>query len=395
MDSLESIRVLDLSRFQACPLCGMVLADMGAEVIRIEEPRGAADRTWGQLGPDGETLLYKVIGRSKKCATLKINTPAGREVFHELVKKSDVILHNYTPGAPIAAEVDYDLLKGLNGGIILAALSGYGQDGPDARRPGFDGTAQARSGGMVLTGFPGNDPIKTGIPFIDVTAGLFTTIGVLNALYHREKTGRGQTIDVSLYDTATFVSQSMGTLLLYHFYGEIRKQIGNRGFHSYNTCLEAKDGWVVLSIVTNSIWKRFTEKIGRPEMADDPRFGSDMDRFHNADAINEVVGKWVAEHTVEELVKLCEEARVPCEPVQTIDQLLTDPQVKAREMVQQIDFPGLGEIPIPGFPVKMSLTPGSIRSHAPGLGEHNDYVYKELLELSDEKIASLKEEGVI
>ena len=172
MDSLENIRVLDLSRFQACPLCGMVLADMGAEVIRIEEPRGAADRTWGQLGPDGETLLYKVIGRSKKCASLKINTPAGREIFHELVKKSDVILHNYTPGAPIAAEVDYNLLKGINDGIILAALSGYGQDGPDARRPGFDGTAQARSGGMVLTGFPGNDPIKTGIPFIDVTAGI-------------------------------------------------------------------------------------------------------------------------------------------------------------------------------------------------------------------------------
>lgn len=395
MDSLEGIRVLDLSRFQACPLCGMVLGDLGAEVIRIEEPRGAADRTWGQCGPDGETLLYKVICRSKKCATLRINTPEGREIFRELVKRSDIVLHNYTPGAPIAAEADYKHLKEINEGIIVAALSGYGQYGPDAERPGFDGTAQARSGGMVITGFPGDPPIKTGIPFIDVAAGLFTTIAVLNALYHRQKTGKGQAIDVSLYDTATFISQSMGTLLLYHFYGEIRRQIGNRGFHSYNTCLEAKNGWVVLSVVTNSIWRRFTEKIGRPEMAGDPRFGSDMDRFHNAHLIDGVVGPWVAARTVEEAVKLCEEARVPCEPLQTIDQLLTDPQVQARDMVQNIEYPGLGKIPIAGTPMKLSLTPASIRSHAPQLGEHNEYVYCELLGLSPEKVSSLKQEGII
>ncbi|MFC2012153.1 CaiB/BaiF CoA transferase family protein [Chloroflexota bacterium] len=395
MDSLEDIRVLDLSRFQACPLCGMVLGDLGAEVIRIEEPRGAADRSWGQCGPDGETLLYKVICRSKKCATLRINTPEGREILHELVRRSDVLLHNYTPGAPIAAEVDYDRLKEINPAIIVAALSGYGQDGPDAQKPGFDGVAQARSGGMVLSGFPGGDPIKTGVPFVDVAAGLFTTIAVLNALYHRQKTGKGQFIDVALYDTATFISQSMGTLLLYHFYGEIRKQIGNRGFHSYNTCLEAKDGWVLLSIVTNSIWRRFTDKIGHPEMAEDPRFGSDMDRFHNAHLIDEVVGPWVADRTVDEVVKLCEEARVPAGPLQTIDQLLTDPQVQARGMVQNIDYPGLGEIPIAGFPVKLSLTPGSIRSHAPQLGEHNNYVYSELLDFNKEKISGLKEEGII
>ncbi|MFC1949389.1 CaiB/BaiF CoA transferase family protein [Chloroflexota bacterium] len=395
MDSLEDIRVLDLSRFQACPLCGMVLGDLGAEVIRIEEPRGAADRSWGQCGPDGETLLYKVIGRSKKCATLRINTPEGREILHELVRRSDVLLHNYTPGAPIAAEVDYDRLKEINPAIIVAALSGYGQDGPDAQKPGFDGVAQARSGGMVLSGFPGDDPIKTGVPFVDVAAGLFTTIAVLNALYHRQKTGKGQFIDVALYDTATFISQSMGTLLLYHFYGEIRKQIGNRGFHSYNTCLEAKDGWVLLSIVTNSIWRRFAGKIGHPEMAEDPRFGSDMDRFHMGDIIDEVVGPWVADRTVDEVVKLCEEARVPAGPLQTIDQLLTDPQVQARGMVQNIDYPGLGEIPIAGFPVKLSLTPGSIRSHAPQLGEHNNYVYSELLDFSKEKMSGLKEEGII
>ncbi len=395
MEALEGIRVLDLSRFQACPLCGMALADLGAEVIRIEEPHGAADRTWGQLGPDGETLLYKVIGRGKKCATLRINTPEGREILQELIKRSDIVLHNFTPGAPIAAEVSYERLKEVNEGIIVAALSGFGQYGPDSERPGFDGTAQARSGGMVISGFPGDDPIKTGIPFVDVTSGLFTAVAVLSALHYKQKTGKGQAIDVSLFDTASFISQSMGTLLLHHFYGEIRKQIGNRGFHSYNSCLEAKDGWVVLSVVTNSIWRRFTEKFGRPEMASDPKFGSDMDRFHNADSINEVVGPWVASRTVDEVVKLCEEARVPCEPVQTIDQLLTDPQVIAREMVQYIEYPGLGKIPIAGIPMKLSLTPGSIKGPSPALGEHNEYVYHELLGLSLEKISGLKQKGII
>ncbi|MBI4296378.1 MAG: CoA transferase, partial [Chloroflexi bacterium] len=145
MGALDGIRVLDLSRFQACPLCGMILADLGAEVIRVEEPGGAADRTWGQCGPDGETLLFKVIGRNKKCVTLRINSPEGREIFEELVKRSDIVLHNYTPGAPVAAEVSYERLKKINSSIIVAALSGFGQYGPDAERPGFDGVAQARA----------------------------------------------------------------------------------------------------------------------------------------------------------------------------------------------------------------------------------------------------------
>jgi len=392
---LDGIGVLDLSRFQACPLCGMILGDMGAEVIRVEDPEGAPDRTWGQCGPDGETLLFKVVSRNKKSITLRLNTPIGREIFRELVKRSDIVLHNFSPGAPMAAEVDYEHLKEINNSIIVAALSGYGQYGPDAERPSFDGVAQARSGGMVLNGFPGNPPIKTGIAFIDVGGGLFTTVAVLSAIYHRQKTGKGQAIDVSLFDTATFMAQSLGTLLLYHFYGEIRRQIGNRGFHSYNTCLLAKDGWVMLAVVTNSIWKRFVKKIGRPEMASDPRFGSDMDRFRNAHLIDEVVEEWVAARTVDEVVKLCNEARVPCGPLQTANQLLTDPQVQAREMVQYYNYPGLGKIPVPGIPMKLSLTPGSIRSPAPKLGEHNEEVYCGLLGISQEKVLRLKQAGII
>jgi crotonobetainyl-CoA:carnitine CoA-transferase CaiB-like acyl-CoA transferase len=373
----------------------MILADMGAEVIRIEPPEGAPDRTWGQLGPDGETLLYKVVSRNKKAVTLNLNTSKGKDIFHELVRRSDVLLHNFTPGAPMAKEINYERLNGLNASIIVAAVSGYGQNGPDAENPCFDSVAQARAGSMVINGFPGDPFLKTGIPYIDVSSGLFAALGVLLALYYREKTGRGQSIDVSLFDTAFFATQSVGTLLLYTLFGEIRKQIGNRGFHSYNGCFKAKDRWVQIATPTNSIWKRFLRAIGREDMADDPRFKNDMERFYNADHIDPMVKEWVEQRTADEVINLLQKARVPCGVVNTIDQSLTDPQVKAREMIKFVDYPELGKIPVPGIPIKLSLTPGSINTPSPKLGEHNEEVYGDLLGFSSEKLFELKQEGII
>jgi crotonobetainyl-CoA:carnitine CoA-transferase CaiB-like acyl-CoA transferase len=395
MGPLEGIRVLDLSRFQACPLCGMVLADMGAEVIRIESPGGAPDRTWGQLGPDGETLLFKIIGRNKKGITLNQETPEGKKIFLELVKRSDVILHNFSPGAPMAKEIGYERLKEVNPSVIVAAVSGYGQSGPDAEHPCFDGVAQARAGSMVLNGFPGDRIWKTGLPYIDVSSGQWAVVGVLLALYHRERTGKGQAVDVSLFDTASFATQSVGTLLLYHLTGEIRKQIGNRGFHSFNGCFKAKDGWVQISTATNSIWRRFMRAIGREEMIRDPRFQNDMDRFYQADLIDSMVKEWFEERTTEEILQSLQKARGPCGVVKTVDQLPDDPQVKAREMVKFMEYPGLGEIPVPGVPVKLSLTPGTVNAPSPGLGEHNQEVYSGLLGFSPEELTRLKGEGVI
>lgn len=395
MEPLDGIRVLDLSRFQAGPLCGMILADMGAEVIRVEDPRGGPDRTWGWCGPDGETLLYKIVARNKKCITLNLNTASGKETFRDLVGHSDIVLHNFTPSAPIAKEVGYEHLKEVNTSIIVVALSGYGQYGPDAEKPCFDGVARARSGSMIINGFPGDPPLKTGVTHIDISAGLFATIGVLLALYHRKKTGEGQAIDTSLFDTAVFAIQAMGALLLYETLGKVLRQIGNRGFHSYNGCIMAKDGWVVLAAATDSIWKRFVETIGRPDMASDPRFRTDTDRFNNAPFIDQMVREWATPRTVDEVVNLLQEARVPCEAVKTVDQLLTDPQVEAREMIEYIDYPGLGKIPVPGIPVKLSLTPGSINTPAPKLGEHNEEVYCRLLGFSSEKLSALNREGAI
>jgi CoA:oxalate CoA-transferase len=395
MGPLHGLRVLDLSRFQACPLCGMILADMGAEVIRIEEPQGAPDRTWGQLGPDGETLLYKIVGRNKKGITLNLSTPDGTKIFSELVKRSDIVLHNFTPGAPMAKEVSFENLKAIKSSIIAVALSGYGQNGPDADKPCFDAVAQARSGGMVLTGFPGDPPLKTTVTYIDVSTGLFATIGVLLALHHRMKTGEGQLIDVSLFDTAVFATQALGALLLYELYGDIRRQVGNCGFHSYVGCFEVNDGWVVVGPATNTIWKRFVRAIGRSDMAEDVRFLNDMDRFKNAPLINSVVKEWGRSKTVAEVLTLLQEARVPCSVVNTVRELPNDVQVKAREMIRYVDYPGLGKIPVPGIPVKLSLTDGSIGTPAPALGEHNEEIYSGLLGISLPKIGDLKRSGVI
>jgi crotonobetainyl-CoA:carnitine CoA-transferase CaiB-like acyl-CoA transferase len=397
MGVLTGIRILDLSRFQSGPVCGMILGDMGAEVIRIEEPEGAPDRQWGLLGPDGETLSYKIVGRNRKGITLRLNTAEGKEIFRKLVKRSDVVLHNFTPGASIADQMSYDRLKEVNPAVILAAISGFGQNGPDAKLVCFDHIAQARSGGMILTGFSGDPPLKTTITYNDISAGLYAVIGILLALFHREKTGKGQEIDVSLFDTAFFSTQCMGALLLYEVYGLIRKQVGNLGFHSYIGCFEAKDAkWVLFSGTTNAIWKRLTRAIGREDMASDTRFSTnDMVRFDNADLINPILEQWVSQRTSDEVVSILQDARVPCGIVNTVDQLLDDPQVKARDMILYADHPGLGKIPLPGIPVKMSLTPGDVQSVAPTIGEHNEEIYCGLLGMSCEELDQLKSANVI
>jgi crotonobetainyl-CoA:carnitine CoA-transferase CaiB-like acyl-CoA transferase len=375
----------------------MLLGDMGAEVIRIEEPEGAPDRRWGLLGPDGETLSYKIVGRNRKGITLRLNTAEGKEIFRKLVKRSDVVLHNFTPGASIADEMRYDRLKKVNPAVILAAISGFGQNGPDAKLVCFDHIAQARSGGMILTGFPGDPPLKTTITYNDISAGLYAVIGILLALFHREKTGKGQEIDVSLFDAAFFSTQCMGALLLYEVYNEIRRQVGNLGFHSYIGCFQAKDGkWVLFSGTTNAIWKRLTRAIGREDMASDTRFSSnDMVRFDNAKLINPILEEWVSQRTSDEVASILQDARVPCGIVNTVDQLLDDPQVKARDMILYADHPGLGKIPLPGIPVKMSLTPGGVQSVAPTIGEHNEEIYCGLLGMSAEELGQLKSAKII
>jgi len=395
MGPLSDIIVLDFSRFQAGPFCGMLIADMGAEVIRIEEPGGAVDRQWGQLGPDGETLSFKITGKNKKGITLALGSEKGRGLLAELIKHSDVILHSFSPGSPFSKSLQYDVLKELNRRIIVAAISGYGQTGPDSNEVCFDAVAQARAGGMLVTGFPFQPPLKTSITYVDFSAGLSAALGILLALHHREKTGMGQGVDVALFDTAFLANQVLGVLSLYQIYGEVRSQVANRGFHSYIGCFEAKDGWVMIAPATDHIWRRFTKAIGRLEMSFDSRFSNDMDRFRNAELIDLAVKEWLNGRTVNEILGIMRRARVPSSAVNTIDCLVNDPQVKAREMFMMVDHEDLGKLPLPGTHIKLSNSPGAFRSVAPKVGQNNEEIYSRLLKLNKGEILQLKKEGVI
>lgn len=392
---LDGIRVLDLSRFLAGPLCGMLLGDMGAEVIRIEPPGGMVDRTWGITGPDGETLTYKILGRDKKAVTLNLNAKKGKAIFLELVKRSDVVLHNFPSDTTLGKELSYENLKKISSAIILAVISGYGLDGPESKQICFDFVAQARSGATRLNGFPDDPPLKTTVPYVDCSSGITTALGILLALYHREKTGLGQLVDSSLFDIASFITQQSGALLYYGVYKEIREQFGNFGFASFMTCLKAKDGWVMVVASSNDIWERFVKAIGREELCSDPRCRSDMQRSLNAKMIDPIIQDWAKEKTSDEIINTLQKARVACAKSNSIDQLLNDPQLIAREMIVDVEYPTLGKISIPGIPIKLSLTPGKIKTLASKIGEHNEEIYCGLLGFNSNEYNRLKQEGVI
>lgn len=393
--SLDNIRVLDMSRFLAGPLCGMILGDMGAEVIRIEPPGGMVDRTWGILGPDGETLTYKILGRNKKSITLNLNSEEGKEILMELVRRSDIVIHNFPPETSLERELSYENLKKINPMMILAVISGYGLNGPESKQICFDFVTQARTGAMSLNGFPGDPPVKTTVPYIDCSSGIGAALGILLALYHRQRTGMGQLVDVALFDMASFMTQQVGALMYFAVYGEIREQFGNFGFASFMSCVKAKDGWVMLVASSDDIWKRFIKAIGKEELADDPRFRNDMQRSLNATLIDPIVQEWAREKTVDEILELLQAARVACARVNSVKELMNDPQAIARQMVLKVNYPNLNEIPIPGIPVKLSLTPGDIRTLAPKVGEHNKEIYCGLLGLSLDKLCELEWSKVI
>ncbi len=392
---LNGIRVLDFSHFQSGPCCGMLLADMGAEVIRVDPPGGGIDRTWGILGPDGETLTFKSLARNKKGITLSWKNDEGKQILKELVKRSDVVLSNFAPGSPQAKELDHENLKAVNPRIITAAISGFGLYGPDSERVCFDPVAQARSGAMTLNGFPGDPPLKTTVPYVDLSSGISTALGILLALFHREKTGIGQAIDVALFDVSSFMTQSQGALLYYETFHRLREQYGNSSFNSYGTCLKAKDGWVMMVAGTDQIWRRLLKATGKEHMAEDPAFQAGGDRSEKAAIIDPLFQEWAGQRTVGEIMSLFDAERIPCSPVYSVDHLRGDAQVAAREMVVDVEYPSIGKMPLPGVFVKLSETPANIKFRSPAIGEHNTEIYQGLLGLSSMDMQKLEEKGAI
>ncbi len=394
--ALEGIRVLDFGRVIASAYCGTLLADMGAEVIKVERPGGEFDRKLGPFTPDGQAIVYDLITpRNKKSITLNTRLPEGLKLLDKLVKHTQIIVSGFTPEGNRAMGLDYEHLKQINPGIILVAISGYGQNGPYANRPAFDAIAQAESGAMSYTGFPEGPPTRAAAPYADFSTAILGAFGAVLALRHQERTGKGQLVDVSLLDSALTFVAGMGVMAEYTMLDHIRPPVGNHSFYNFTDGFEAKDGWVMISVIGNEIWRRFADLLNQEEWLTDERFADDDRRYRNRDLIRPIVSEWMAARTVDQIMQLLEKQRVPCGRVNTARDIVNDPHIRAREMLVDMPYPGVGTVPLPGIPVKLSETPGKIENRAPAIGEHNETVYGQLLDLTGQELESLKNAGII
>lgn len=390
---LEGIRVIDFGRFIAGPYCAMMLADFGADVIRVERRAGGEDRRVGPVTESGEGGLFLNCNRNKRGITLEMGHPQAREVTRRLVTNADIVIVNLPIGVMKKLALDYDSLRAVKDDIILVMASAFGPDGPYAERVGFDGVAQAMSGAMSLTGFPG-PPVRSIVSWADYGTALHGAFGAMAALYHRQNTGRGQLVDVSLL--ATGVTFMTPLLAERKTMGIRRSQLGNTGYYAApSDAYQTSDGWIIVPTIGNQMFRRWARAIGREELIDDPRLGDDISRGNNANVINEAMSRWCSERTREQAIAELEAGRVPCGPCYDLDEVLDDPQVNSRSLLEEIEYPGGGKpIPIASAPVRLSEALGSACRRAPTLGEHTDEVLAEI-GFTVEEIAKLRESRVV
>jgi crotonobetainyl-CoA:carnitine CoA-transferase CaiB-like acyl-CoA transferase len=374
---LSGIRVIDFGRFIAGPYCAMLLADLGADVIRVDRRHGSEDRYTGPVTEGGEGGAFLSLNRNKRSLTLDSSQPAAADIIRRLVKSADVVVANLPISVLRKMGLDYDTLRALKRDIILARISAFGPDGPYAHRPGFDTIAQAMSGAMSLTGFP-DTPIRSVVSFEDYGTALHTAFGIMVALYHRAQTGEGQVVDGSLLATGVTFMQAL--LAERSVTGIVRQSRGNTGFFTapadtYRTA----DGWITVQTIGRDMFARWARLVGREELVEDPRFRDDLLRADNRETITQAMEAWLVNRTTAQALSELEGARLPAGPVLDLEQVLDDPQVKARELLQYVDYPGAPKpVPLANPAVRLSATPGSIRRRAPTLGEHTDEILDEL-----------------
>ncbi|RKU06240.1 carnitine dehydratase [Candidatus Poribacteria bacterium] len=391
---LDGIKVLDLTRVLAGPYTTMILSDLGAEVIKIEQP-GVGDES-RNFGPfkNGFSLYFMSVNRGKQSITLNLKTERGKAIFKQLVKQSDILVENFRPGTMKKLGLDYGTLAAEQPSLIYAACSGFGQTGPLAKQGAYDMIIQGMGGIISITGEPDGPPVRVGTSISDITAALFTTIGILSALHHRNQTGKGQLVDVAMLDSLVAVLEN--AIVRYFATDDVPQPLGSR--HPAITPFEAfrsADGHIIIAIGNDTLWAKFCEHVDREDLISDPRFNTNAERTANHSELYPILSEIMRQRTTDEWISALEKIGVPCGPINTIDKVVNHPQIKAREMITQVMHQVTGVVEVPGVPIKLSDTPGDVDTPAPSLGEHTIEILTDVLKMSFEEVEELKQEGII
>ena len=393
---LEGTRVLDLTHVLAGPFAAMILADLGTEVIKVEQPEiGDRSRSSGPF-IDGESSYFMSVNRGKLGFSVDLSKARGKELFLQLVDNSDVVLENFAPGTMRRLGLDYPVLRDRNPSIIYAAISGFGQDGPYSSKPALDVVVQGMGGILSVTGEPGGPPIRPGVSQGDITAGLFAVIGILSALQERTRSGLGQMVDIGMLDCQVTIQEN--AFARYFATGEVPTPLGTR--HPVTApfqVFQTSDGYITIALIEGrkERWPLLCSAIDRVDLIDDPRFDTGWTRSQNHHELEPILSEALMKKTSQEWLEELEALGIACGPVNTIDKVAQDPQVNHRGMIKEYNHSRLGKVKAVNTPVKLSRTPTGNDSSSPDLGEHTEHLLRDLLGMHEQEIASLREEEVI